>query len=185
MLGTFLFLTYYLQQTLHYSALKTGFAYLPFSVGIVAGRGHRQPAHAAGAAAHRHERRSARWRSPGCCGSPRSACTPATGCHVFPAEIVMAFGMGMVFVPVNNTALVGVAAVRRRRGQRPDQLHPAGGRLGRDRPAQHHRHHGHGHLRAGATPAGSAEPLAPRDRCTAISVAFAVAGAILGLALSW
>ncbi len=29
--------------------------------------------------------------------------------HLFPAELVMAFGMGMVFVPVNNTALVGVA----------------------------------------------------------------------------
>src|SRR5262249_17629062 len=35
MMGTFLFLTYYLQQTLGYSALKTGFAYLPFSLGIV------------------------------------------------------------------------------------------------------------------------------------------------------
>jgi len=29
MLGTFLFLTYFFQGTLHYSALKTGFAFLP------------------------------------------------------------------------------------------------------------------------------------------------------------
>ena len=37
MLGTFLFLTYFLQGTLEYSALKTGFAFLPFSGGIIAG----------------------------------------------------------------------------------------------------------------------------------------------------
>jgi hypothetical protein len=33
----FLFLTYYLQGTLRYSPLKSGFAFLPFSVGIVIG----------------------------------------------------------------------------------------------------------------------------------------------------
>ncbi|GAB3874416.1 efflux MFS transporter permease [Dactylosporangium cerinum] len=36
MLGMFLFMTFYLQQTMGYSALKSGFAYLPFSVGIIA-----------------------------------------------------------------------------------------------------------------------------------------------------
>src|SRR5579863_5031911 len=39
MLGTFLFLTYFFQGTLHYSALKTGFAFLPFSGGIILGAG--------------------------------------------------------------------------------------------------------------------------------------------------
>jgi hypothetical protein len=34
--GTFLFLTYYLQQTLGYSPLITGVAFLPISVGLVA-----------------------------------------------------------------------------------------------------------------------------------------------------
>ena len=33
--GTFLFLTYYMQAVLGYSALKTGFAFLPFSAGII------------------------------------------------------------------------------------------------------------------------------------------------------
>ena len=33
--GTFLFLTYYLQQTLGYSPLVTGFAFLPMSVGLI------------------------------------------------------------------------------------------------------------------------------------------------------
>ena len=35
LLGTFLFLTYFLQETLGYSVLKTGFAFLPFSGGII------------------------------------------------------------------------------------------------------------------------------------------------------
>jgi MFS family permease len=33
--GTFLFLTYYMQGTLHYSPVVTGFAYLPMIVGLV------------------------------------------------------------------------------------------------------------------------------------------------------
>ena len=37
MLGTFLSLTYYFQGTLHYSALKSGFAFVPFSLGIISG----------------------------------------------------------------------------------------------------------------------------------------------------
>ena len=37
LLGTFLSLTYYFQGTLHYSALKSGFAFVPFSVGIITG----------------------------------------------------------------------------------------------------------------------------------------------------
>ena len=48
LLGTFLFLTYFLQGTLHYSALRTGFAFLPFSGGIILGAGHGQPAAARG-----------------------------------------------------------------------------------------------------------------------------------------
>ena len=35
MFGTFLFLTYYMQGTLHYSPVVTGFAYLPMIVGLV------------------------------------------------------------------------------------------------------------------------------------------------------
>ena len=37
LLGTFLFLTYFFQGTLHYSAIKSGFAFLPFSVGVIIG----------------------------------------------------------------------------------------------------------------------------------------------------
>ena len=46
LLGMFLFLTYYFQGNLGYSALKTGFAFLPFSAGIIvaAGVGQQDPA---------------------------------------------------------------------------------------------------------------------------------------------
>ena len=39
LLGMFLFLTYYFQSVLGYSALKAGFAFLPFSVGIILAAG--------------------------------------------------------------------------------------------------------------------------------------------------
>jgi EmrB/QacA subfamily drug resistance transporter len=106
--GAFLFLTFYLQGTLHYSALKTGLAYLPFSVGIIAGA----------AIASRLVLRL----------PPRIVMSAGLllalggmlifsqiGVHstywalIFPAEIVMSFGMGLVFVPVSNTALTGVS----------------------------------------------------------------------------
>ena len=44
LLGTFLSLTYYFQGTLHYSALKSGFAFVPFSLGIITGATAGQPA---------------------------------------------------------------------------------------------------------------------------------------------
>ena len=37
MLGTFLSLTYYFQGTLHYSAMKSGLAFVPFSIGVILG----------------------------------------------------------------------------------------------------------------------------------------------------
>ena len=37
LVAMFLFLTYYFQGTLHYSALKSGFAFLPFSLGVIVG----------------------------------------------------------------------------------------------------------------------------------------------------
>ena len=108
MMGTFLFLTFYLQQTLHYSALKTGFAYLPFSVGIVAA------ATVASKAAVRVAPRVLMGVGLGMAivGMLMFSQVGAhTGywVHLFPAELVMSLGMGLVFVPVNGTALAGVA----------------------------------------------------------------------------
>jgi EmrB/QacA subfamily drug resistance transporter len=107
LLGMFLFMTYYLQLTLHYSALKTGLAYLPFSGGIIV---------AAGLAAQLLPR-----------VGPRVLMTTggvlATGAmvwltqldlnssyvtHILPSFIAMSLGMGLMFVPLSSTALSGV-----------------------------------------------------------------------------
>jgi len=105
--GMFLFLTYYLQGTLGYSALKSGFAFLPFSAGIVFGAGFASKvlprvgprplmgggflASAAGAA----------WFT-------RIGIHSSYLVHVLPAEVVMSVGMGFAFVALSSTALIGV-----------------------------------------------------------------------------
>jgi EmrB/QacA subfamily drug resistance transporter len=108
LLGTFLFLSYYMQQTLQYSALRSGVAFLPFTIGIVAGAmastqivprlGARMPMTAGLVLA-----------SIGMVLLTRLG--PETGywSHVLPAELVISFGMGIVFGPLTSTALVGVA----------------------------------------------------------------------------
>jgi EmrB/QacA subfamily drug resistance transporter len=107
MFATFLFLTYYFQLTLHYSALRAGFAFLPFSVGIVAGAtvssqllpriGPRRIMMtgfllaAAGLAIF-------------------TRVTPSGGylLHILAPELITALGMGLSFVPLSSTALIGV-----------------------------------------------------------------------------
>jgi EmrB/QacA subfamily drug resistance transporter len=107
LLGTFLFLTYFLQETLGYSALKTGFAFLPFSGGIILG---------AGLASRLLPRTGPRslmvvglllatgglfWFTGLGVGSSYAA-------HVLPPEILVSLGMGLAFVPMSSTALIGV-----------------------------------------------------------------------------
>src|SRR5271155_638471 len=102
--GTFLFLTFYLQGTLHYSALKTGFAFLPFSVGVIAG---------ATLASRLLPRFGPRAVMTGglVLGAIGLAWFTQVGVHtgylgyVLPAEIIVSFGLGLVFVPLNSTAL--------------------------------------------------------------------------------
>jgi predicted MFS family arabinose efflux permease len=107
-LGTFLSLTYYFQGVLHYSALKTGFAFVPFSLGIITG---------ASAASRLLPR-----------FGPRALLTAGllmavAGLALFstldvhstyvgtvlPAEIIVSLGMGLSFVAMNSTALIGVS----------------------------------------------------------------------------
>jgi EmrB/QacA subfamily drug resistance transporter len=107
MLGTFLFLTYFFQGTLGYSALRTGFAFLPFSGGIIVGA----------TVSSRFLPRV----------GPRALMvtglllgmggliwftqlTPASSylAHVVGAEILTSLGMGMAFVPMSSSALIGV-----------------------------------------------------------------------------
>jgi MFS family permease len=105
--GTFLFLTYYLQGTLHYSALKTGFAFLPFSAGIII---------AAVAASRLLPRFGPRpvmatgilLGAIGLVWFTQIGATTGYLAHVLPAEIIVSLGMGLAFVPLSSTALIGV-----------------------------------------------------------------------------
>jgi EmrB/QacA subfamily drug resistance transporter len=107
MLGTFLFLTYFLQGTLGYSALKTGFAFLPFSFGIIAG---------AGVASRLLPRVGPRrlivvglvLASAGLLWFTGLSVDSTFAANVLPPEILVSLGMGMAFVSLSNTALVGV-----------------------------------------------------------------------------
>jgi EmrB/QacA subfamily drug resistance transporter len=108
MFGMFLFLAFYLQETLHYSALKTGVAFLPFTVGIIVG---------AGLASQLVPRFGPRilmvigllLAATGMVMLTRIGLDTSYWTHVFPAELIISFGMGTMFGPLSSTALVGVA----------------------------------------------------------------------------
>lgn len=106
--GVFLFLTYYLQGTLHYSPLKTGVAFLPFSGGVIV---------SAMLASQLLPRLGPRVLMTGGLAMAVAGLVWFTqigvdtsyASHVLPAELVVSLGLGFVFVPFSNTALVGVA----------------------------------------------------------------------------
>jgi len=106
--GMFLFLVYYLQGTLGYSALKSGLAFLPFSGGIVV---------AAALASALLPRIGPRplmvggtvGAAIGMAWFTRITVDSGFVSHVLPAEIVMSLGMGFAFVALSSTALIGVA----------------------------------------------------------------------------
>jgi EmrB/QacA subfamily drug resistance transporter len=108
MFGVFLFLTFYLQQTLGYSAMMSGVAFLPFTFGIIAG---------AGLSSQLMPRFGPRipmvtglvLATVGMIMLTRIGVDTGFWSHVFPAELVISFGMGVVFGPLSSTALVGVA----------------------------------------------------------------------------
>jgi len=107
MLGTFLFLTYFLQGTLHYSALKTGFAFLPFSGGIIVG------ASAASKILPRSGPRNLMvtgltMATLGLLWFSRLNVNSTYAAHVLLPEVLVSIGMGLVFVPMNSTSLYGV-----------------------------------------------------------------------------
>ncbi len=105
--GMFLLLTYYFQGGLGYSALKTGFAFLPFSAGIVV---------AAGVASRLLPTVGPRNLMAGGMTLATAGLVwiatlqPAGGylVHVLPGEIILSVGMGLVFVPLSSSALIGV-----------------------------------------------------------------------------
>jgi EmrB/QacA subfamily drug resistance transporter len=107
LLGMFLFLTYYFQGNLGYSALKSGFAFLPFSAGIIL---------AAGVSSKLLPRTGPRSlmtggfvaAALGMVWLSRIGAHSSFSVHVLPAEILISLGMGLAFVPMSSTALFGV-----------------------------------------------------------------------------
>jgi EmrB/QacA subfamily drug resistance transporter len=109
MFGVFLFLTYYLQQTLHFSPVSTGLAFLPM-IGVLATT-------ATIATTVLVPRVGAKW--PLATGMLLAAVamamlaqltlTSTYAANILPALLIMGFGLGLVFAPALNTATSGVA----------------------------------------------------------------------------
>ena len=113
MFAMFFFLSQYIQNVMGYSPLKAGVAFLPFSVGIVVG---------AGLASNLVNRIDARYisgvgtllaagalfgfsRIPYDTSFPVTEVTGSYLTNILPFIILMAFGMGLTFVPVTLTAV--------------------------------------------------------------------------------
>ena len=105
----FLFLGLYLQVILGYTPLKSGFAFLPFTAGIIV---------FAGIASQLLPRVGPRpLMVPGLIAAGAgmlmiSRITPETSyiTHVLPALLIMSSGMALVFIPLTSTSLHGVSS---------------------------------------------------------------------------
>src|SRR3954465_10431896 len=107
MFAIFLFLTYYFQGVLGYSALKAGIAFLPFPLGVITSStiasrtlprfGPRVLATAGFTLA-----------ATGMLWLTQLPADSAYLTHVVPSMLMISLGMGHVFVPLSSTALLGV-----------------------------------------------------------------------------
>ncbi|TWD79710.1 EmrB/QacA subfamily drug resistance transporter [Kribbella amoyensis] len=108
MFSMFYFLGIFIQNIMGYSALKTGFAFLPFSVGIVI---------AAQVGSALISRIDPRWiagtgavfAAVGMFGFSRLEVDSSYLTHLLPFIMLLSFGMGLIFVPLTLTAVSGVA----------------------------------------------------------------------------
>jgi EmrB/QacA subfamily drug resistance transporter len=105
----FLFLTFYFQATLGYSPLRSGFAFLPFSLGIIGGAGvisqllprfGPKPIMVPGLVS----------ASVGMLLLTQISADTSYWTHVLPPLLLMSVGMAAVFIPASSTALVGVGS---------------------------------------------------------------------------
>ena len=108
MFGMFMFFTYYFQQSLGYSPLKTGLLYLPFTGALIV---------TAGAVSPLLPRIGPRIlmtygslvAAGGLFWLTQLKLDSSYAGMILPAMVLMAHGMGCVFVPLANTALTGVS----------------------------------------------------------------------------
>ncbi|MFW6719983.1 DHA2 family efflux MFS transporter permease subunit [Streptomyces sp. MAR4 CNY-716] len=108
MFAMFLFLTYYMQVVMGYSALKTGVAFLPLAAGVLAGAGGlagrllpKVPPRALIVPGLLCAAAGTGWLATLDAGSSYAA-------GVLPAELVVGLGMGLVMAPAINYATHGV-----------------------------------------------------------------------------
>ena len=103
----FLFISYFFQAVLHYTPLKSGLLFLPFSAGIIV---------SAGIASQLLPRFGPRFvtftgfvlATIGMAGFTRLTPDSEYLTHILPSMIVISLGMGLVFVPLSATALFGI-----------------------------------------------------------------------------
>jgi EmrB/QacA subfamily drug resistance transporter len=108
MMGMFMFMTYYFQGTLHYSPLKTGVAYLPFSLALIV---------TAGVGSGLLPKFGPRvlmtiggiLATTGMVWLTQLKVDSSYPAMILPALVILAVGMACVFVPLGNTALTGVS----------------------------------------------------------------------------
>jgi EmrB/QacA subfamily drug resistance transporter len=107
MFGVFLFLTYYFQGVLGFTALKAGVAFLPFPLGVIT---------SSTIASRTLPRFGPRVLATtgfslavlGMLWLTQLPAESAYAVHVVPAMLLISLGMGHVFVPLSSTALLGV-----------------------------------------------------------------------------
>ena len=107
MFAMFFFLGLFLQQVLGYSPIEAGVSFLPFSAGIIV---------AAAIASNLVARVDPRWIAGvggllaafGMWGFTHLQIDSGYWTHLFPYIVVMALGMGLVFIPLTLTATAGV-----------------------------------------------------------------------------
>ena len=105
--GMFIFVSYYMQQILHYSAAKAGVAFLPFALGVIV---------AAGAATNLLPKIGPRismsvgllTNALGLLWLTQIGVHTSYWTHLFPQQIVMSLGLGLAFPALSSTALTKV-----------------------------------------------------------------------------
>ena len=105
--GMFIFVSYYMQQVLHYSAAKAGVAFLPFALGVIV---------AAAAATSLLPKIGPRiaisvgllTNALGLLWLTQIGVHTSYWTHLFPQQIVMSLGLGLAFPALSSTALTKV-----------------------------------------------------------------------------
>ena len=144
----FVFLSYYMQTVLDYSALKAGVAFLPFAVGLIL---------AATASSTVVPRIGPRIPMAGglLVGAIGLGWLTQIGvdtsfwAYVFGPQILMSVGLGFAFPAISNTALTNVGPADSGVAERAGQHHATDRRLVGDRAAQHGGGHGDRRLHHG------------------------------------